>query len=312
MVPLRIFVAGATGVVGSALLPLLQQRGHHTIALARKAGRTPTRADEVVTADALNEAELSEAVRRAGPDVVIDQLSAFRQSDRDESARKTAHLRGVASGNLMRAAVAAGARRIIVQSLTAAYRPEGHDVLDEESPLWTDAPDPWGTVVHTLAELESSVLTTPEIEGVVLRYGALYGPATEFAPQGTIYDEVRGSELPLIEDGIGVTSFTHVDDAASAVLEVLSGVDPGTYNVVDNEPAEAGEWLPAYARMIGAPSPVVLTREQAEAQLHWWTVHQLVEQRGASNFRLRETAGWRPSWPSWREGFAAMFGLWPG
>lgn len=310
--PLRIFVAGATGVVGAALLPLLRQRGHHAIALTREHDREVDSADEIVVADALNEEDLDRVVRTAAPDVVVDLLGGCRAAGLDATARAIAEVRERGSGNLLRAAVAAGARRIVVRSYTAAYRPEGHDVLDEDSPLWTDAEGEWGSAVRALAELESAVLTNPDIEGVVLRYGTLYGPGTDFAPGGSVHDQVRGSELPLIEGGIGVTSFTYVDDAAAVVPDVLSGVDPGTYNVVDNEPAESGEWMPAYARMIGAPNPVMLTREQAAAQLHWWWVHQLAEQRGASNFRLRETAGWRPSWPSWREGFAGMFGLWPG
>ena len=103
----------------------------------------------------------------------------------------------------------------------------------------------------------------------------------------------------------------HSEDAAGAVVAVLDAT-PGVYNVVDNEPAEVAEWLPTYARMVGGPEPVALTQEQARAQLDWLTVYQLTEQRGASNFRLREELGWRPVWPSWREGFAEMFGLWLG
>lgn len=215
------------------------------------------------------------------------------------------------TSNLLDAAVGAGVRRIVTQSAAAAYRPHGHGVLDEEAPLWTEAPGQWGEYVRAVAAMEEKVLTCPDVEGVALRYGALYGPGTWYAAGGVIHDQVRGSALPLIGDGEGLTSFTHVDDAASAVVEVLVGGDPGAYNVVDNEPAESGEWLPAYARMVGGPSPVSLTLKQAQAQMDWFTVHQLTEQRGATNFRLRETLGWRPAWPSWREGFASMFGVWP-
>lgn len=311
-VPLRILLAGATGVVGSALVPLLRKRGHQVIALLRNRDGQVEGADEVVIADATAPDDLRAAVLGASPDVVVDLLSDCGSGDPAERARRTARVRGTGSLTLAQAAIATGARRIITHGLTAAYRPEGHDVLDEDSPLWTDAPHEWGDMVGAVADVENAVLTSPDIEGVVLRFGALYGPGTGFAAGGVQYEQVRGSELPLVEGGIGMTSFTHVDDAAGAIVEVLAGVDVGTYNVVDNEPAESGEWLPAYARMIGAPEPVVLSREQADAQLSWWTVHQLSEQRGASNFRLRETAGWRPTWPSWREGFASMFGLWPG
>ncbi|MGP4017138.1 NAD-dependent epimerase/dehydratase family protein [Saccharopolyspora sp. 5N708] len=312
--PLRVVVAGATGVVGRTLLPLLRERGHHVTALVRHVDRLDGTApmDDVAVADLLDPAGLSRELRRVAPDVVIDQTSGFGKADQDEGLRRTARLRARGAANLVDAAVSVGARRIIGQSMTAAYRPHGHDVLDEDSPLWTDAPGCWGAAVRALAAMEETVLTRPDIEGIALRYGALYGPSTQYAPGGRVHERVRGSALPLVHDGIGLTSFTHVDDAAGAVLELLTGGEPGTYNVVDNEPAESSEWLPAYARMVGGPAPVSLTMDQAKAQLDWLTVHQLTEQRGATNFRLRETMGWRPTWPSWREGFAALFGLWAG
>jgi nucleoside-diphosphate-sugar epimerase len=312
-VSLRVFVAGATGVVGRTLLPLLRARGHHVTALVRHTDRVRhvVAADDVAVADVMDPRALQRVVEQAAPDVVVHQVSALREADFDSALQRTARLRSAGVRNLVRAAVAAGAGRMVAQSMAAAYNPSGHDVLDEEAPLWTEAPGRWGEAVRAVATMEETVLTCPELEGVALRYGALYGSGTWYAPGGRIHEQVRGSALPLIADGVGLTSFTHVDDAASAVAEVLSGGDPGTYNVVDNEPAESSEWIPAYARMLGGPAPVSLTVEQARAQLDWLTVHQLTEQRGATNFRLRETFGWRPEWPSWREGFATLFGHWP-
>lgn len=311
---LRVFVVGSTGVVGRALLPQLSARGHHVTVLVRREGQEVdlTGVDDVAVADLLDLDGLRQELKRAAPDVVVHQASAWRDLDVDAAMRATARLREEGTRNLVTAAVDAGTRRIVAQSMAAAYSPNGHDVLDEEAPLWTEAPGRWGETVRAVAALEEAVLTNPHIEGIALRYGALYGPGTGYAPGGSIHDRVRGSALPLVDEGVGLTSFTHVEDAASAVLEVLTGGDPGAFNVVDNEPAECGEWLPAYARMVGGPAPVSLTLEQAKAQLDWLTVHQLTEQRGATNFRLRETMGWRPEWPSWREGFATMFGLWPG
>ncbi len=310
---LRVFVAGATGVVGRTLLSRLRERGHHVTALVREQGGAEqlAGADALAVGDLLEGQELKRALVDASPDVVVDVASAFADDDFGRALERTARLRGEGARHLVDAAVEAGASRIVAQSSAMIYAPDGHEVLDEEAPLWTDASGRWGELVRATAELEEAVLTRPEIEGMALRYGALYGPGTGFAPGGAVHRQVCGSELPLIDDGAGLTSFTHVDDAASAVLEVLSGGDPAAYNVVDNEPAECTEWLPAYARMAGGPPPVVLTLEQARNQLDWFTVHQLTEQRGASNFRIRETLGWRPAWPSWREGFAALFGLWP-
>ncbi len=312
--PLRVFVAGATGVVGRTLLPQLRERGHHVTALVRSAEQRESvgTVDDVAVADVMDPRSLRLAVHTASPDVIVHQVSALRDTDFDTALQRTARLRDGGTRNLVTAASSAGVRRIITQSMAAAYSPNGHDVLDEDAPLWTAAPGRWGEAIRAVAAMEEAVLTTPEVEGVALRYGALYGPRTWYAPGGAVHEQVRGSALPLVEGGVGLTSFTHVDDAASAVLEVLTGGDPGSYNVVDNEPAEYAEWLPTYARMVGGPVPVSLTLEQAKAQLDWLTVHQLTEQRGATNFRLRETLGWRPAWPSWREGFAGLFGLWPG
>ena len=312
--PLRVFVAGATGVVGRHLLPELGRAGHHVTALARRPGPAATLrgVDGVVVADLMDPAALRRVVAEAAPDVVVHQVSAFGDSDPNAALQRTARLRETGTQHLVEAAVDAGARRFVTQSMADASVPHGHDVLDEDAPLWTEAPGRWGELVRAVAAMEDTVLTHPDIDGIALRYGALYGPGTSYAPGGSVHEQVRGSALPLVEDGIGLTSFTHVDDAAGAVLDVLDGVEPGAYNVVDNEPAECSEWLPTYARMAGGPAPLALTMEQARNQLDWLTVHQLTEQRGATNFRLRETAGWRPVWPSWREGFAALFDLWPG
>lgn len=273
-------------------------------------GSTPF--DDVAVADLQEPEEVQRELCRAAPDVVVDQTSGIGRTDLTDGQLRSARSRERASKNLVAAAVEAGAQRIIGQSTTAAYLPHGHDVLDEESPLWTDAPGCWGDAVRAQVAVEEAVLNCPDIEGVALRYGNLYGPDTQYAPGGAIHSKVCGSALPVVADEVGLTSFTHVDDAAGAVLELLASGDPGAYNVVDNEPAAAVEWLPTYALMAGGPAPVSLTLEQAKAQLDWLTVHQLTEQRGATNFRLRETLGWRPKWPSWREGFADLFGHWPG
>lgn len=311
--PLRVFVAGATGVVGRALLPQLRRQGHHVTALVRQASQADDleATDGVAVADVMDLRTLRRVVGEASPDVVVHQVTGFRDADRAVGLGRTTRLWNAGTRNLVSAAVSAGARRVVAQSVASAYYPAGHDVLDEEAPLWTDAPGHWGEAVRAVEALEETLLTCPDIEGMALRYGTLYGPGTSFAPEGRVYQQVRGSALPLVEDGMGLTSFTHVDDAASAVLEVLTGAEPGAYNVVDNEPAESGEWLPTYAHMIGGPDPVSLTLEQAEEQLDWLTVHQLTEQRGATNFRMREALGWQPTWPSWREGFATLLGLWP-
>lgn len=326
-VPFRVVVTGVAGVPGEPLIRSLRARGHHVTALHAMAdpaqacdGAAENRvlagenapADDRVLADPADADQLVEVLQRATPDVVVQYGPGFDIADRGENLLAGARVLDSLAENLAAAAVQAGASRVVVRSSIGVYAPTGHDVLDEDAPLWSDAPEEWGMAVRALAALEESVLARSDVEGVSVRLGALYGPGTQFAPGGALHDQVRSSALPLIEDGAGLVSFTHVDDAARAVADLVSAGESGAYNVVDNEPAEFSEWLPAYARMLGGPAPVALTLDQAVAQLDWLTVHQLTEQRGASNFRLRETLGWRPSWPSWREGLADMFGLWPG
>ena len=137
------------------------------------------------------------------------------------------------------------------------------------------------------------------MDGTVLRYGHLYGPGTYYAPDGMIADAVRARGLPLAGEGRGVFSFTHVDDAARAALAAIEA-PPGIYNVVDDDPAEARDWLPLYARSLGAPEPEWIDEAEALERLGWTQLHRLTEQRGASNSRARERLGWRPSHPSWR------------
>ncbi|SDP91621.1 Nucleoside-diphosphate-sugar epimerase [Actinopolyspora xinjiangensis] len=309
-VPLRVFVAGATGVVGRHLLPMLAERGHHVTALVNGEPRFSSGADTLMSADLFDFPGLRHALRAAAPDTVL-QLSGLDGVDTEEALWHTARLRDQGTRNLLAAATEVGVRRVVVRSSATAYAPKGHEVADEQADLFTTAPGSWGEACRAVEEMERVLLQEPDVEGVALRFGELYGADTPFAESGGVYRLVRGSALPLVDTGGGVTSFTHVEDAAAAVLEALHDVEPAAYNVVDNEPAESGEWLPAYARMIGGPEPVSLTLEQANQQLDWATVHRLTEQRGASNFRFREVSGWRPRWPSWREGLANLFGFWP-
>ncbi|MGJ7908536.1 NAD-dependent epimerase/dehydratase family protein [Actinopolyspora sp. H202] len=309
--PLRVFVTGATGVIGRHLLPMLAERGHRVTALLDEAGEEPREGVETgVFGDLFDYPALRGVLRAASPDVVL-QLAGLDGMDSDEALRRTVRLREQGTRNLVAASIDAGVRRVVTRSSATAYAPQGHEVADEQSPLFTTAPDEWGAACRAVEEMERILLQESHIEGVALRFGALYGADTPFAEAGKVHRRVLGSSLPLVEGGEGITSFTHVEDAAAAVFEVLDDVEPAAYNVVDNEPAESGEWLPAYARLIGGPEPVSLTLEQARQQLDWATVHLLTEQRGASNFRFREVSGWRPRWPTWREGLAGLFGLWP-
>ncbi|WP_371581098.1 NAD-dependent epimerase/dehydratase family protein [Streptomyces sp. NBC_01314] len=302
---MRVLVAGATGVVGHPLVGALRARGHHVSALVRQGsrGRAPE-ADEVVVADALDRTAVLSAVSAARPEVVVHQLSALRllRDDPPGAFALTARLRTEGTAHLVEAARAAGARRMVAQSIAFAAAPAGEPVLDEDAPLYVDAPDPgWASTVRAVAELERQV-TGSDMEGVVLRYGTLYGPRTAYARTGTTSGSVLAGRLPLPGGGAGVMSFLHVEDAVGAAVVGVESDATGVFHVTDDDPAPAAQWLPHLARMLAAPSPRTVPAALAPRLLGWFMAHQLTSAHGAANDRARTALGWKPARPTWRDG----------
>ncbi|WP_328839861.1 NAD(P)-dependent oxidoreductase [Streptomyces europaeiscabiei] len=302
---MRVLVAGATGVVGHPLVGALRARGHHVSALVRQGsrGRAPE-ADEVVVADALDRDAVLSAVSAARPEVVVHQLSALRllRDDPRGAFALTALLRTEGTAHLIEAARAAGARRLVAQSIAFAAAPAGDPVLDEDAPLYVDAPDPgWASTVRAVAELERQV-TGSGMEGVVLRYGTLYGPRTAYARTGTTSASVLAGRLPLPGGGAGIMSFLHVEDAVGAAVAGVEADATGVFHVTDDDPAPAAQWLPHLARVLAAPSPRTVPAALAPRLLGWFMAHQLTSAHGAANDRARTALGWKPARPSWRDG----------
>jgi nucleoside-diphosphate-sugar epimerase len=292
-----VFVAGATGLIGSAVVRLLREAGHETCALVRSEQVAERlRGDGVgVTVCDLFDAELLRgALAVAEPDVVMHQLTALpdRIDPRRAAAQFAANDRMRIEGTrvLIEAAAATGASRVVAQSVAFAYAPDGDWVKDEDAPLYLDSPSPWGSTVGAVAELERQVLEARGMDGVVLRYGHLYGPGTWYGEGGQIADDVGRGQVALIGEGEGMYSFTHVDDAAAAAIGALDA-PPGIYNVVDDEPVRARDWLPLYAGSLGAPEPPRLSVPEALERAGWTAVHRMTEQRGASNARGRSELG---------------------
>jgi nucleoside-diphosphate-sugar epimerase len=280
----RILLAGATGVVGRRLVPLLVGSGHHVTALTRRPERVPelraAGADPAVV-DVRDAAALGAAVRDIAPEVVVHQLTDLGSAD----LAANAELRVTGTRNLVDAALAAGARRVVAQSIAWAYA-GGDSPADEDTPLDLDAPEPRATTVRGVAALEAAVREAPE--WVVLRYGMFHGPGTWFAPDGLRAADALAGRLVADRD---VTSFLHVDDAAAAAVAALEWPS-GAVNVCDDEPAAALDWVPAFCASVGAPPPPV-----SDAPRRRWA-------RGADNRRAREQLGWTPRHRSWRRGFA--------
>jgi nucleoside-diphosphate-sugar epimerase len=282
---MRVLLAGATGVIGRRLVPLLLDAGHEVVALTRRddavRGLRALGAGAIV-ADALDRDAVLAAVRRARPRVVMHQLTDLGGG----STAANAALRIHGTRNLVDAALAAGVRRIVAQSIAWAYEP-GADPAIERVRLDLDAPAPRQTTIDGIAALEAAVRELPE--WVALRYGLLYGPGTWYAADGLRADDARAGTLAANAD---VSSFVHVDDAADAACAALSWPS-GAVNVCDDEPAPGREWVPVFCRAVGAGDPAA-----DDAPRTAWA-------RGASNRHAREELGWAPRYASWRSGFGA-------
>ncbi|MDX2521226.1 NAD(P)-dependent oxidoreductase [Streptomyces stelliscabiei] len=303
---MRILVAGATGVIGHPLVGALRARGHEVSALVRQESRERApEADSVVSADALDREALVSAVSAVRPEVVVHQMTALRLLGDDPVAAfaLTARLRTEGTAHLMEAAEAAGARRLVAQSVAFAAAPAEEPVLDEDAPLYVDAPDPgWAATVRAVAELERLVLNSGPLAGAVLRYGTLYGPGTMYARDGGAAQAVRAGQLPLPGNGTGITSFLHVEDAVGATVAAVESEATGVFHVTDDDPAPAAQWLPHWAQALGGPAPRTIPEDLAPRLLGWFLAHQLTAAHGAANDRARTALGWKPLRPSWREG----------
>jgi nucleoside-diphosphate-sugar epimerase len=312
---MRVFVAGATGVLGRRIVPLLVENGHEVVGMTRspeKAGGLRAAGAEPVVADALDAGAVMAAVRAARPEVVVHELTdlssigGMRRLDRAFAG--TNRLRTEGTDHLVAAARAAGARRLVAQSFGGfPYAREGAAVKTEADPLDPDPPGPFRSSLEAIVHLESAVLGAQGLEGVVLRYGGLYGPGTSIAPGGEHSELVRRRRFPVVGNGAGVWSFVHVDDAATATVAAIERGAPGVYNVVDDEPAAVAEWLPELAAALGAKPPMRVPAWMGRLLASEYVVVIMTEARGASNAKAKAELGWHPAVTSWRRGFHELF-----
>jgi len=308
---MRVFVAGGSGVIGRPLIRQLTEAGHEAIGTTRssekaeavrRAGATP------VVVDALDFDALRRAVHDARPDVVMHQLTALPQSydmrNYDRTIAPTSRLRTEVTPVLIEAAREAGARRFISQSVCFMYGLEGDRIKDEQAPIMARGPAPMVAAAQATGAMEGMVTGAQGLEGVVLRYGQFYGPGTYYARDGAMGREAVRRRFPIVGDGGGMFSFVHVEDAAAATVLALDRGASGIYNVCDDEPAPLREWLPVYARALGAKPPRRAPRWLARLIAGAPAALSATELRGASNAKAKRELGWTPRYPSWREGFA--------
>ena len=304
---MRVFVAGGTGAIGRPLVQALVAAGHDVTVFSRSGGRIAALGvPGVVPAvgDAFDADSVTRAVEAARPDVVVNQLTNLARSANPLAIKRgfdtTSRLRREVSGTLVAAARAAGARRVIAQSISFAYRP-GPGTRTESDPLWTDAAGQIGKLTGSLAALESVTLADGPVEGVVLRYGSIYGPGTYFAPGGLYTAMIAKRRLPIPGGGGGLFGLVHVDDAAAATVAALDG-PVGVFNVVDDVPARASEWVPFVAELLGAKPPLHVPQAVAGIGAGKFLTYLMCEQPAVSNGRARRELGWTPRYSDWRQG----------
>src|SRR6516164_2638015 len=292
---MRVFVAGATGAIGKQLVPRLVAAGHEVHGMTRSESKQAMLYDlgaVPVIADALDPDQVAEAVARAKPEVIVHQLTAIGALDMrhvDRAFALTNRLRTEGTDYLLSAGQAAGVRRFVAQGVAGygAYVRTGGPVKSEEDPL---DPAPARDMRQTLAairHLEEAVLGARWTEGIVLRYGAFYGPGTSMAPGGQQSEAVRQRKFPVVGDGGGVWSFIHVSDAAAATVAAIERGRRGVYNVVDDDPAPVAEWLPALAQELGAKQPMRVPRFVGRLFAGEAGVVFMTDVRGASNAKAK-------------------------
>ena len=310
---MRVFVAGATGAIGRLLVPQLVAAGHEVTGMTRTedgAERIRSAGGAASVCDVFDRSGLGAALGAARPEVVVHQLTALPQAFdiRKIDYGPTNRVRTEGTRNLIESGLAAGARRMVAQSISFLAAPEGEWIQDETARPFTDAPPPFESGVTSTLELEEMVTHTDGLEGLVLRYGFFYGPGTYYAHDGNLADETRKRRQPIVGGGTGVFSFVHLEDAASATVAAVERGAPGVYNVVDDDPAPMHEWIPVYAEALGAKAPLRVPKWIARLAAGPMAVRWATEMRGASNAKVKRELAWQPRYPSWREGFREALG----
>jgi 2-alkyl-3-oxoalkanoate reductase len=319
---MKVFVAGASGAIGSQLVPQLAAAGHDVIGMTR----SPARTDRIralgarpVVADALDPDAVARAVAETEPEVIVHQLTALKgepglreMRHPDRFAAMTNRLRSEGTDHLLAAGRAVGVRRFIAQSIVAVgtYARTGGPVKTEDDPLDPDLPAKLRRGFDAIRHLEDAVTGIEGAEGLALRYGAFYGPGTGLSadPEALLTKAIRKRRFPIIGGGGGVWSFVHIEDAASATVAAVDNGRPGIYNVVDDEPAAVREWLPFLAEQLGAKKPRRVPAFMIRLLAGEAAVLQMTEVRGGSNAKAKRELGWQPRWSSWRVGFAKGLG----
>jgi nucleoside-diphosphate-sugar epimerase len=303
---MRVLVVGASGAIGTRLLPQLVDQGHEvtgTVRSPEKACRVAALGAAPVPLDVLDPAAVRQVVRDSAPEAIIYQATALAGAGfsrkLDRTFAPTNRLRTAGTDNLLAAAKETGVRRFVAQSFAPyRYERQGGPVKTETDPLDPAAPASARETFAAMNHLDKAVI---DAGGIALRYGGFYGAAND-----GYLKPVRRRQYPIVGDGGGVMSYIHLDDAAAATVLALEHDEPAVYNITDDEPAPMRDWLPALAAALGAKPPrhvpVWLARLIMGDGLS-----MMLKSRGASNAKAKQELGWTLRYPSWREGFPAAY-----
>jgi nucleoside-diphosphate-sugar epimerase len=304
---MRVFVVGASGAIGTRLVPQLIQRGHEVVGTARSprnAERVAALGARPVVLDLLDADAVRKAVLEAEPEAIVHEATALGEAvwgrDFDKVFAGTNELRTKGTDALLAAAREADVRRFVAQSFASyRYLREGGWVKTEDDPL---DPTPPSNAVESWAAMDALDRTVTEAGGIILRYGVFYGAAND-----GLIEPVRKRQYPIVGDGGGYTNWIHLDDAAAATVLALEHDGPAIYNVVDDEPAPVREWLPVVAQALGAKPPRRFPTWLARLFAGEAAVVMGTTARGASNEKAKRELGWTLRYPSWRNGFWEVY-----
>jgi 2-alkyl-3-oxoalkanoate reductase len=304
---MRIFVTGASGAIGTRLVPQLIERGHEVIGTFRSPGsaeRLRALGADPLDVDLLDRLAVRRAVFETAPDAIVHQATALADvqfsKNLDRSFEQTNRLRREGTDALLAAAREGGVHRFVAQShANFRYVRDGGPVKTEDDPLDTKPVAGMVEVRAAMNYLDDAVVAAG---GIALRYGFFYGASND-----GLIEPVRKRQFPIVGSGEGVLSFIHLEDAAAATVLALEHEGPAIYNIVDDDPAPVREWLPVLAEALGAKPPRHFPVWLARLFAGEPGVMLGTEARGASNAKAKRELGWTLRYPSWRQGFAAVY-----
>jgi nucleoside-diphosphate-sugar epimerase len=304
---MRVFVAGASGALGSRLVPQLIDAGHDVVGTHHSPGSAEllrTLGAEPVQLDLLRAGAVRTAVLEHRPDAIVHEVTALAKAkfgrNLDGTLAQTNQLRTKGTDALLAAAREAGVRRVVAQSFAPyQYARVGGWIKTEDDPVDPTPPPNTGETYAAMQYLERAVTG---FGGIGLRYGLFYGAAND-----GLIEPVRKRRFPIVGEGSGIIPWIHLDDAASATVLALEHDGPAIYNIVDDDPAPAREWLPALAEALHAPPPRRVPTWLARLFAGPAMTVLATEARGASNAKAKRELGWAPLYASWRTGFPAAY-----